>query len=451
MKSHIHLKGRKKVSEKRFSISELHSMKMKDFEDYYNKLPDKIKEYEATEMKIEKLRKTLEKIEKEREGGASNGKELCDTRDKIAANEKKFKNLAEEIKKMKSKEDMYKYLSRASTVFYKMSINNENDQKNENENDQKNENKRDNTNNTDNTDNADEETIEQKAEVSKVNKVKSNRRKRNIVDDYVNVEKGESKGTLLKEFMSILDGSDVSRTSSDNGDLSYSTGRYMRNSCEECDGEIIYDSLKCNIVCTDCGFCKPQQDPDASYWCDHVDNTKSYRYKRLTYFIEHLHRFQAKECREIPKSVINKLLFEIKKRRIEDPNEITAELVKNFLKKLHLNSYYDNVNSIIRTLSGREAPKFPKDLEDQLVKMFMETQGPFEKNKHLIPERNNYLSYPYVIRQLLTIISHQENDKSILKFVKWFPLLKSRSKMWNQEKVWEKICEELGWPFFRTI
>ncbi len=112
---------------------------------------------------------------------------------------------------------------------------------------------------------------------------------------------------------------------------------------------------------------------------------------------------------------------------------------------------YDNINSIIRTLSGKEAPKFPDDLEDKLVCMFMRTIEPFEKFKGLIPSRNNYLSYPYVIRKLLRIVSYEENNPDILHFEQYFSFLKSRQKMWDQEKIWQKICDYNEWPFFRSI
>jgi len=37
------------------------------------------------------------------------------------------------------------------------------------------------------------------------------------------------------------------------------------------------------------------------------------------------------------------------------------------------------------------------------------------------------------------------------EFLKYFPLLKSRDKLHQQEQIWKKICEELEWTFIRSI
>lgn len=263
------------------------------------------------------------------------------------------------------------------------------------------------------------------------------------INKYIIVKEGKQKGNLLDEYIAV---SQRDKTVS-------STKKNQNNpfTCKNCGNKCLVNSRECYLTCEKCGTCVEWQDPDVPQWSDEVDVSKAYRYKRLGYFIEHLYRVQAKECTIIPENVINKLLLELKKRRITNPEKITPKLIKSFLKSLDLTSYYDNVNSIIRTLSGREAPEFPEELEDKLVVMFMRTQEPFEKFKHLIPDRNNYLSYPYVIRQLLIIISNSENNKELLKFVKMFPLLKSRTKLWYQEKVWEKICLRNDWPFFPSI
>jgi hypothetical protein len=35
--------------------------------------------------------------------------------------------------------------------------------------------------------------------------------------------------------------------------------------------------------------------------------------------------------------------------------------------------------------------------------------------------------------------------------LKYFPLLKSRDKLHQQEQIWKKICDDLGWKFVRSI
>lgn len=381
MKSYKKLKSKKKIYDKRATISEMHDKKMKDYLEYYETLPEKEKELAEVNEKLKNI-------------DLSDYKQY-DVRIQLQDEHKRITKIVEE---MRDQTDMLKYLSNVSGIFRKIS----------------------------NIHNKEGKVI--KNDSSGINK-------------YIVIKEGNQKGDLLDEYI-VACGGYVPAKNNSSTNLFY---------CDDCKGECIVNSKECLITCETCGLCKTWQDPDTPQWSDEVEVTKAYRYKRLGYFIEHLYRIQAKECTVIPDHVINKLLIELRKRRITDPDKITVKLIKGFLKKLELSDYYDNANSIIRTLSGREAPEFPEELEDKLVIMFMRTQEPFEKYKNIIPDRNNYLSYPYVIRQLLIIISKTEENENILKFVKMFPLLKSRLKLWYQEKLWEKICEELQWPFHPSI
>lgn len=379
MKPYKKLKSKKKIVENRATIGELHDNKMKEFEEYYKQLPQKQKELDEIQKKINVL----------------NNNEHYST---LKALKDEESNLKKIVYEMTNQTKMFEYLLRVSPIFEKQS----------------------------------------QLEEEELLPTESNSKEG--IKKYIIVEEGVQKGNLLKEYIAACNNSSFVQSKKENIFL-----------CKGCGNECIVDTRECLLICKKCGECKSWQDPDTPQWSDEVDVTKAYRYKRLGYFIEHLYRIQAKECTAIPDNVINKLLMELKKRRITDPNKITPKLVKSFLKILDLTNYYDNVNSIIRTLSGKEAPVFPEYLEDKLVVMFMRTQEPFERFKDIIPDRNNYLSYPYVIRQLLIIIAKTEENEEILKFVKMFPLLKSRLKLWYQEKVWEKICERLEWPFYPSM
>lgn len=379
MKSYKKLKSKKKIVDKRATITELHDKKMKEFENYYKTLPQKEKE-------LESLRKKIKGID------TTDYKNIIPLKDL----QKKEEELILQIQEMKDQTDMTEYL----ITFAKIIKN-------------------------DDTSLDKEEIVEDNTGINK----------------YIIVKEGNKKGNLLEKYINACNGN-------------YELQQHKKKNmfiCKNCKNQCVFNLKECYITCKNCGECIEWQDPDIPQWSDEVDVSKAYRYKRLGYFIEHLYRVQAKECTVIPDNVISKLLLELKKRRITEPEKITPKLIKGFLKNLDLTNYYDNVNSIIRTLSGKEAPVFPEELEDKLVVMFMRTQQPFEKYKHLIPDRNNYLSYPYVIRQLLLIISRNEENEELLKFVKMFPLLKSRMKLWYQEKVWEKICEECEWTFYPSI
>lgn len=354
----------------------------------------KMKEFDEYYKQLPKKQKELTEIQTKIKALDSNNYEQYNILKNLQEEEKKLKKIVDE---MINQTNMFDYLLKVSHIFQKQS-----------------------------------QLIEEEKHVESNSK--------EGIKKYIIVEEGAQKGNLLKEYIAACNNSIVIQSKNENIFL-----------CKGCGNDCIVNTKECLLICKKCGECKSWQDPDTPQWSDEVDVTKAYRYKRLGYFIEHLYRIQAKECTVIPDAVINKLLMELKKRRITDPNKITPKLIKSFLKILDLTNYYDNVNSIIRTLSGKEAPVFPEYLEDKLVVMFMRTQEPFERFKDIIPDRNNYLSYPYVIRQLLIIIAKTEENEEILRFVKMFPLLKSRLKLWYQEKVWEKICERLDWPFYPSM
>ena len=74
--------------------------------------------------------------------------------------------------------------------------------------------------------------------------------------------------------------------------------------------------------------------------------------------------------------------------------------------------------------------------------MFKEIQGPFMK---VWPkERKNFLSYSYVLHKFCELL---ELDH----LLEYFPLLKSREKLHQQDVIWKCICQELQWEFIPSI
>jgi hypothetical protein len=60
------------------------------------------------------------------------------------------------------------------------------------------------------------------------------------------------------------------------------------------------------------------------------------------------------------------------------------------------------------------------------------------------PNRRNFLSYAFVLRKLTGIIGIKVVDDH------YFPLLKSREKLYVMDNVWRGICQELHWKFERS-
>ena len=77
-----------------------------------------------------------------------------------------------------------------------------------------------------------------------------------------------------------------------------------------------------------------------------------------------------------------------------------------------------------------------KDASDFAVSVFPTPVCP--KN------RKNFLSYSYVLHKFCELL---ELDDLLV----YFPLLKSREKLQQQDRIWEKICRSLQWQYIPSI
>lgn len=167
-----------------------------------------------------------------------------------------------------------------------------------------------------------------------------------------------------------------------------------------------------------------------------------YAYKRINHLNEWLNQVQGKEYTDIPQDIIDKILIELNKKRITDMSTLTADHIKNILRKLKTNKYYEHSNYILYKLTGISPPRLGEELEEQIRQIFMAIEEPYLK--HAPPDRRNFISYSYVIVKALQLLGRYE-------FVKYFPLLKSRDKLHLQETIWRKMCMDLGWDFIKSI
>lgn len=122
--------------------------------------------------------------------------------------------------------------------------------------------------------------------------------------------------------------------------------------------------------------------------------------------------------------------------------ELTHTKVKEILKKLKINKYYEHVPHIINRLNGLPMPNLTPDLEEKLRNMFKQIQPAFLR--YSPPDRKNFLSYSYCLHKFCQLLGRDE-------YLPFFPLLKSREKLFLQDQIWKKICEELGWDYIRSI
>jgi hypothetical protein len=167
-----------------------------------------------------------------------------------------------------------------------------------------------------------------------------------------------------------------------------------------------------------------------------------FSYKRINHFTEWVNQIQGKETTDIPDEVFDKILLEFKKQKITNMATVTQAKIKELLKKLRINKYYEHSAYIAHRITGIPNPHLSAELEEQLRNMFKEIQVPFFK--HSPRNRKNFLSYSYCLHKILQLLGED-------KYLKHFPLLKSRMKLYDQEVIWKKICMELNWSFIPSI
>ena len=213
--------------------------------------------------------------------------------------------------------------------------------------------------------------------------------------------------------------------------------------CEKCSGEKVIHLSKGCMICKKCGdISYIVIDSDKPSYKDPPKEICYFAYKRINHFNEWLAQFQAKETTDIPKELYDQILLEIKKERIENMSKLTQCKIREILKKLKKNKYYEHVPHIMNKINGLPPPIMSRDTEEILRRMFKEIQIPFAK--FCPKDRKNFLSYSYVLHKFVQLLDLDD-------FIDCFILLKSREKLHQQDLIWEKICEYLKWEFIPSV
>ena len=215
------------------------------------------------------------------------------------------------------------------------------------------------------------------------------------------------------------------------------------DACPHCETEMVFYHNEATLGCPGCGY---QDfilvDSEKPSYKDPPREISYFAYKKINHFNEWLAQFQAKESTEIPADVYENILAEIKKERITDPRTLKPQKLREVLKKLHLNKFYEHIPHILHRMNAFCAPTMSREMEDKLRYMFKEIQPSFIR--HCPRGRSNFLSYSYVLYKFCQLLELDD-------FLPCFPLLKSHEKLYMQDNIWQKICVDLGWEFIRTI
>lgn len=247
---------------------------------------------------------------------------------------------------------------------------------------------------------------------------------------------GFKRDKALETYMHALDpdgtGTDVAIANSMAEDF---------GNCPICDTEMYF-----NDTFLDCPQCGHRDmilvDSEKPSYKDPPREMSYYAYKKINHLNEWLAQFQAKETTEISVAVLDHIKAELRKERITDMSKVKPSKLKEVIKKLKLHRCYDHVAHILNRLNGVSAPVLSREVEEKLRFMFKEIQFSFVK--HCPKKRSNFLSYSFVLYKFCELLELDE-------YLPCFPLLKSREKLYMQDKIWQKICEDMSWEFIRTV
>ena len=240
-----------------------------------------------------------------------------------------------------------------------------------------------------------------------------------------------NKANLLNDYLKI--------TNQTSNKLSHNTIL----ECPECKTEMTVHQQDGLIVCTSCGRSNEiLLDTDKPNYKEPMPSNKNYTaYKRKNHLNEKINQFQAKETIDIPPEIYEEIKTETKKLRLEN-DDINHKVMRDILKKLGHNKYYEHITHIICFLTCKLPITISREAEHKIDMMFEEIQEPFEIFKP--KNRKSCLNYNYLMHKFFELL---ELDDYLI----YFPLLKNREKLQEVDMTWKKICDYLNWEYYASV
>jgi ribosomal protein L32 len=168
---------------------------------------------------------------------------------------------------------------------------------------------------------------------------------------------------------------------------------------------------------------------------------EKFDYQRINHFKDRLVNAQTHENINIESDVIYEIREHCRKQGIHDLSGLTYEKLRRVLRQIKRVKYYEHIPLLLSIFTGKQLC-VPRKIINELCNMFKKVQEPFERYKTVY--RKSFLSYSYTFHKFFLILGYYD-------CLDYFPLLKDREKLYNQEKIFKKICEELNWKFIPSM
>ena len=162
--------------------------------------------------------------------------------------------------------------------------------------------------------------------------------------------------------------------------------------------------------------------------------------KRKNHFHSWLLRLQGKELLNIEPSEIEEIRAYMTTKC--DPNlEWDFQSMKSVLKAMGKPKLFNHIYYLLKILCNKPLVEFSSYHEDILMDMFIRIQEPFKQHRD---RRVNMLSYSYLLRKFTEIQGWVHLSDQIV-------YVKSHTKLYHLDIIWKKICQNVGFPFIRSI
>lgn len=155
-------------------------------------------------------------------------------------------------------------------------------------------------------------------------------------------------------------------------------------------------------------------------------------YKRIDKFKEYLQEIQGNGDLYIDKNFVGIIQREL------NGQELTADGIKNVMRKYRAQTYYEYIPTFLKHLN-QKVVYFTPDEEKTLCLLF---ECISNKYSALFPGIS-FLNYNYVTYKLVEYIKHPDLDLLSIK-------IKDQDKLKDMDAKWKILCEDLEWLFIST-
>lgn len=264
------------------------------------------------------------------------------------------------------------------------------------------------------------------------------------------------KQRLISEFMQLAKKYMTFTNTSAAPSTPLAPSKKPRIICDNCRSKNIILSENIIFICIDCGFEKEVYANTMSYKdISRTNILQKYTYERRSHFRDCINQFQGKQNCKIEK-ICEDLEKEFEKHHLligtsentprqERFKNIGKEHIMLFLKELHYDKQYENVNLIHSQITGKKCEDI-SHIEDQLMADFDVLVSlyikKFKYEKKI--DRKSFMNIQYVFFQLLNKNKYPCRKED-------FNILKTIDRKAFHDDVFKELFEELGWnhtPFF---